>query len=104
MSLRACLIECRYIVVCTDPDLLSSTPHHCTSHSACSFVSNTFYFVFGFPQEAPVTLRKVLPVTAEEANMLVSDSYRRGGCDFLVHFLLRSMKCASMSMPLHCWC
>jgi len=44
----------------------------CLSHSACSFVSNTFYFVFGFPQEAPVTLRKVLPVTTEEANMLVS--------------------------------
>eukprot|EP01032_Pedospumella_encystans_P013733 gene13733-15798_t len=38
---------------------------------ACSFVSNTFYFVFGFPEKSSVCLRKVLPVTTEEATMLM---------------------------------
>ena len=41
------------------------------AYRAASFVSNTFHFVFGFPPSAPVSLRKVLPVTAEEAHTLV---------------------------------
>jgi hypothetical protein len=38
---------------------------------ASSFVSNTFHFVFGFPRDTPVNLRRVLPTTAEEAARIV---------------------------------
>ena len=38
-------------------------------HRASSFVSNTFHFVFGFNEN--VALRKVLPLTIEEASALV---------------------------------
>lgn len=41
---------------------------------ASSFVSNTFNFVFGFDKKVQVALRKVLPVTNEEAAMLIYGS------------------------------
>ncbi|CAE7585728.1 Acot10, partial [Symbiodinium microadriaticum] len=39
---------------------------------ASSFVSNTFHFIFGFSDN--VTLRRVLPVTNEEAAVLLQAS------------------------------
>jgi acyl-CoA hydrolase len=39
---------------------------------ASSFVSNTFHFIFGFSEN--VALRRVLPVTNEEAVVLLSAS------------------------------